>query len=101
MPRATLTTDEERRRRAQSPGAREPGSGDPVEHPLCLGLRGAARGGQNFAQEIARTVLVTDALELFGQLELARERIAAIVEATRRRARILGHRDRLVEVERD
>src|SRR6476619_5221075 len=100
MPRATLTTDEAPPTRP-SPGARRPGSAHPVEHSLRLGLGGAARGGQHFAQEIARAVLVADALELFGQLELARERIATIVETTRRRAGILGHRDRLVEVERD
>src|SRR4051812_27477974 len=98
MPRATLTTSEA----ADAPGGvRRPGSGDPVEHSLRLGLGGAARRGEDFAQQIARAVLVADALEFLGQLELARERIAAAVERTRRRVRILCHGDRLVEVERD
>src|SRR5215218_3262687 len=99
MPRATLTTGGTA---ADAPGrVRRPGSGDAVEHSLRLGLGGAARGGENFAQQIARAVLVANALEFLSQLELARERIAAVVEPTRRRVRILGHGDRLVEVERD
>src|SRR5947208_15315249 len=98
MPRATLTTGLKRRRRARV-RERRPGSGDAVEHSLRFGLGGAARGRQHLAQEIAGAVLVADALEFLGQLELARERIAAVVETARRRVRIFGDGDRLVEVE--
>src|ERR1700716_1256291 len=104
MPRTTLTAWRSPPARPAAGRARR-GSADAVEHSLRLGLGRAARRREHLAQEVARAVLVADALELLGELELARQRVAASVavvgEAARRRARILGNRHRLVEIERD
>src|SRR5436190_22928947 len=68
MPSATRTSD---RARAA------PASAQVVEHRLRLRLRGAARRGEHLAEQVAGAVLVADALELLGKLQLARERIRA------------------------
>src|ERR1044071_9643636 len=99
MPRATLTRNRRAARGCRGRRAR-PDSGDAIEHALRLGLRRAARGREHLAQKVARAVLVADALELLGQLELARERIAALVEARGRRVRRVGRLGG-IEVERD
>src|SRR5918993_5168541 len=104
MPRTTLTRKASRRlapRQGRGPGRL---SADPVQHALRLGLRRAARRGEHLAKEVAGAVLVADALELLGELELARERIAVVVavgQRGRRGVALISHRDRLVEVEGD
>src|SRR6187455_1393707 len=73
-----------------------------VEHPLRLRLRRAAGGRQHLAEQIAGTILVADALELLGQLHLARDRIRPGVVLDER---LVDAADRgvarLVEVEAD
>src|SRR4051812_15494642 len=95
MPSATRTTILRLARPARA-------SAQVVEHPLGLGLRRAARRGKHLPKQVAGTVLVADALELLGQLELARERIRlAVVLDELSVDAAAGGVLRLVEVEAD
>ena len=47
-------------------------------------LHGAAGLGHDFVEQVARTVHVADLAELFGQLELARERVLVSAGIERR-----------------
>src|SRR5512132_282247 len=82
--------------------ATRPASAQVVEHRLRLRLRRAARRGEHLAEQVAGAILVADALEFLGELELARERVGAGVVLDEWRVDAAGGGvARLVEVEAD
>ena len=101
MPSATRTTvPRDERAPSAAPSAQV------VEHPLRLGLRRAAGGGQHLAQQVAGAVLVADLRWNSSASSSLRESgsppSSSSTSATRRRrCRRAGGVDRLVEVERD